>query len=66
MDLVCERMYFAQNESDPRRRVNANRGPDHMEALLLMADENPTDRGFVATAADKTDQRNVIARKSNG
>jgi hypothetical protein len=38
-------IYVPAPRSGPRRRSNASRGPDHKEVPLLMANENPTDRG---------------------
>lgn len=33
--------YPRRNISSPRRRANANRGPNHKETRLLMANQNP-------------------------
>jgi len=49
--------------SDPRRRANANRGSDHKERCLLMADLNPTDRGVLVDAHGKS---NAGARRNDG
>jgi hypothetical protein len=49
--------------SGSRRRINANREPDHKEAVLLMADRNPTDCGeFVLTdyAAEEMQAQRVV------
>ena len=46
----------------PGRRANANRGPDHEESGLLMAEKNPMDGG----AGGDSTPCDVIARRSDG
>jgi hypothetical protein len=51
-------------KSGPRRRGNADRGPDHEERALPMADENPTGPGAAGcpTTADEDarEERRVL------
>jgi hypothetical protein len=44
------------------RRANANRGPNHKENGLPMAEKNP----MVGGAGGDSNSRNVIARRSDG
>jgi hypothetical protein len=50
---------WANDKAAPGRRANANRGPDHKESGLPMAEKNPMDGG--AGGGSK-----VIARRSDG
>lgn len=53
---------WGNDKAAPGRRANANRGPDHKESGLLMAEKNPMDGG----ACGDSNPRKVIARGSDG
>jgi hypothetical protein len=53
---------WGNDKTAPGRRANANRGPDHKESGLLMAEKNPMDGG----AGSDSNPCNAIARRSDG